>query len=71
MSQIVETPARRYAGAVAHFILEAVHAARDAEDALMRDVSNVTPTSDGVEITIAGQRLHVSVRPCTPGFLPR
>jgi len=68
---IVETPARRLAGAVAHFILEAVYAGRDGEDALMRDVRDVTPTSDGIELTLNGQRLHVSVRPTQPGFLTR
>lgn len=67
--QRVQPP--RLAGAVAHFITEALLAARDDDDALLGDLADVRPTSDGVELTIAGQRLHVIVRPTLPGVYAR
>jgi hypothetical protein len=66
---VVRGPGARLAGALAHFILEAVTAARDADDALLRDLEAVVPSGDGVlQVTLGGQRLEVQVRPAQAGF---
>lgn len=58
-------------GAVAHFIMEALYAGRDGDDALLRDLTTVTPLGGGrLEVTLAGQRLEVTVRAATPGYYP-
>ncbi len=68
---VAQPPAARYAGALSHFIREAITAARDADDALLRDVSTVTPTATGLEVVLGGQRLEVTIRPAQPGCLLR
>lgn len=58
------------AGAVAHFLLEAVSVAREEDDALLGD-AGIRLIEDGIEVTVNGQRFEVVVRAARPGMYLR
>ncbi len=52
------------------FIVEALYAARDADDAFLRGLTKVVPVgTSGLLVTIDGKQIEIDVRAAQPGFI--